>query len=112
LRDGLDALEALRQRAGRLRAGTPERLEWATNLRFMLPTAETILRCALMRRESRGAHFREDFPEPDTEWEQNILCSRDPGGEWRMWTEPVPPVTPTIRAALDEEHELDYHHLE
>jgi succinate dehydrogenase / fumarate reductase, flavoprotein subunit len=78
----------------------------------MLPTAETILRCALMRRESRGAHFREDFPESDAEWEQNILCSRAPGGELRMWTEPVPPVPPAIRAALDEEHELDYHHLE
>jgi len=112
LHEGLAALQAVRERAGRLRGGTPECLEWATNLRFMLSTAETILRCALMRSESRGAHFREDFPQLDPEWEQNILCSHASDGELRMWTESVPPVPEPVRTALREEHRLDYHHLE
>jgi succinate dehydrogenase / fumarate reductase, flavoprotein subunit len=112
LKHGLDALEALRERAGSIRVGTPERLEWATNLRFMLSTADTILRAALMRRESRGAHFREDFPQIDPGWEQNILCSRASDGELRLWTESVPPIPAPVRTALREEHRLDYHHLE
>ncbi len=34
-------------------------------LRAMLTTAEAVVKCALARRESRGAHQREDFPAPD-----------------------------------------------
>jgi succinate dehydrogenase / fumarate reductase, flavoprotein subunit len=112
LRRGLDALAALRERAARARADSIAGLEWAVDLDFMLPTAETILRGALMREESRGAHHREDFPEPAARWERSILCRRASGGGLRLWTEPVPPVPPAIQRALDEAHHLDYHHLE
>jgi hypothetical protein len=35
-----------------------------------------------------------------------------PAGGLRRWTERVPPIPASIQAALDEERELDYHHLE
>ncbi|MGH9979027.1 MAG: FAD-binding protein [Nitrososphaeraceae archaeon] len=42
-----------------------------------LLVSEAILRSALMREESRGAHFRSDFPNRDDEkWKVNILSSR------------------------------------
>ena len=38
-----------------------------------------IARSALMRTESRGAHYRQDFPQPDPAWLRNIYlkpCGR------------------------------------
>ncbi len=39
--------------------------------------AETIIRSALFRRESRGAHFRTDFPAMSQEWTGHVLISKD-----------------------------------
>jgi len=35
--------------------------------------AELMFRAALTRRESRGGHFRSDYPSPDNEWRKHIL---------------------------------------
>ncbi|NHV45784.1 MAG: FAD-binding protein [Candidatus Verstraetearchaeota archaeon] len=40
---------------------------------MMLDCAELITFSALLREESRGAHYREDFPEMKEEWEKSIL---------------------------------------
>ena len=40
-------------------------LQWALELGFMLDLAEIITRGALSRQESRGAHYRNDFPHRD-----------------------------------------------
>lgn len=39
----------------------------------MLMTAEMVVRAALLRRESRGSHQREDYPLTDDNWATNIL---------------------------------------
>jgi succinate dehydrogenase/fumarate reductase flavoprotein subunit len=51
--------------------------------------ARLIVRSALERRESRGAHYRRDHPEQDdAKWLVTVLAAeRD--GELRVWTEPV-----------------------
>ena len=39
--------------------------------------------------DSRGAHYREDFPETDHEhWLRNIYTARNGAGP-KLWTEPV-----------------------
>jgi succinate dehydrogenase / fumarate reductase flavoprotein subunit len=38
------------------------------DIRFMLKTSEIIVRCALRRKESRGAQWRLDYPDKDPEW--------------------------------------------
>jgi len=115
LLDGLRRLQDLKDKAGDLDVQadrTERRYEWASNLRFMLTTAESILRSALERTESRGAHFRRDYESRDPAWSQNVRCI--PVEEGGMTIETVPAAEPSegVRTALDENHELDYHHLE
>jgi len=49
-------------------------------LRNIHAVALLIARCALAREESRGAHFRTDFPSPRVEFEKHSLIAggRDP----------------------------------
>ncbi|MFW6006980.1 MAG: L-aspartate oxidase [Bacillota bacterium] len=42
-------------------------------LKNMLTVAHFITRAALKREESRGGHYRKDFPEPDPEWSKNHI---------------------------------------
>lgn len=48
----------------------------AVDLENMLLVAEIITRAALMRKESRGAHFRKDYPREDRRWLKNIILSK------------------------------------
>ena len=53
-------------------------LTW--QVKSSLVVCEAIIRSALMRQESRGAHYRSDFPKLDEEkWNCNIFCSRVKG---------------------------------
>ena len=45
-------------------------------LRNMLVVSRLIVEAALQRRESRGAHYREDFPEPSEEWRRHVVVGR------------------------------------
>ena len=44
-----------------------------------LNTAESVLRAALLRKESRGSHYRTDYPHPDNGLEKQILIHLDNG---------------------------------
>jgi succinate dehydrogenase/fumarate reductase flavoprotein subunit len=66
-------------------------LSWqqALDMRNLLLASELIARSALLRQESRGAHYRDDFPKIDhTNWLKNIYISRD-GATSKLWTVPV-----------------------
>jgi succinate dehydrogenase / fumarate reductase, flavoprotein subunit len=72
-------------------------LAHALDLRAGLTVAEATLRCALERRESRGAQQRVDFPELDPELGVNLHVDArlDP------WREPVAPAPADLRPWLD-----------
>ncbi len=60
----------------------------ALDLRNMLMVAEAVTQCALNRKESRGAHQREDFPGMDEAWVLNQVL-RYEDGQWAITQCPV-----------------------
>jgi succinate dehydrogenase / fumarate reductase flavoprotein subunit len=112
---GLRALQQLQADADDLAVQadrTSRRYERAQNLGVMLTTAETILRGALERPESRGAHARTDYDAKDPAWRQNIRCVPAGNGDMNIDVEAADTPSRRVQEAVDEEHELDYHHLE
>ena len=61
----------------------------ARELGYLLDCAETTVASALARKESRGAHAREDYPErDDAEFLTHTLATRTSGGP-RLTYKPV-----------------------
>jgi L-aspartate oxidase len=46
----------------------------------MLTAAAMIAECALRRTETRGVHYRQDFPDTDPAWGRHLLLRRDEQG--------------------------------
>ncbi len=87
MRQALKDLEGLAAEAVNLRlTADPVEQQRALELRLALTTAGVILEAALRREESRGAHFREDFPaQDDGNWRGHLRLHIAPGGE-RCWS--------------------------
>jgi succinate dehydrogenase / fumarate reductase flavoprotein subunit len=65
-------------------------LTFALELGFMIDIAETTVRSALLRKESRGAHSRTDYPQRnDDEWLKHILVTYREGREPDISYQPV-----------------------
>ncbi len=98
LRQGLAEIEALRETAADVdvRPGAEgwTDLAHALDLRAGLVAAEATVRGAIVRRETRGAHNRSDYPELDPALQRNFYVDArmEPGSE------PVPPVPEELRA--------------
>ena len=114
LQAGLDELGTLRERASDMDVGpiTSDSLEFAVDIGFMLTAAESVLRGALQRAESRGAHYRTDHPDTDPDWRRNIYFRQADVGGMSTDTKTVGTPSEAVQDALDEGHELDYHQLE
>jgi succinate dehydrogenase / fumarate reductase flavoprotein subunit/fumarate reductase flavoprotein subunit len=81
LQDALAQLDDLYERCGAIAANPGRRLnvEWqqALDVRNLTEVARLIARAALLRDESRGSHYRSDFPESDNDrWLKNICLTR------------------------------------
>jgi succinate dehydrogenase / fumarate reductase, flavoprotein subunit len=107
LRKGLEHIARLAEATSRVKVDGNRHYNasWhqAIDMRNMLVVSEAMARAAITRKESRGAHAREDFPEMDKGHfsKVNIVARRGSGG---MSVEEVahadPP--PEIQSVLDE----------
>lgn len=113
LRHGIDELSRIRDRTSDMDVGgTRSRsFEYAIDLKFSLTVAEALLVSARARNESRGAHYRTDYPEKSPEWRKNIVAESGSFG-LEISTSPVGDPSEEVKKALEEGHELSYHHLE
>jgi succinate dehydrogenase / fumarate reductase flavoprotein subunit len=75
----------------------------AIDLASLLVVSEAIARAALLRKESRGAQFREDFPNKDTEWgKHNIVVKRGADGEMLVEKRAIPPMSDELKDVITE----------
>ncbi len=75
----------------------------ALDLRNLLTVAELITRAAMERRESRGAHFRDDYPSKDDHWGQyNLVLRKGVDGEAQVTAEPVTEIPAELRQVIEE----------
>ena len=103
----LEVIDELRQRAGKVSViGNREyNPGWHTalDLKFLLIVSEAVARAALERKESRGAHFREDYEDKDEEFGSiNITQHRNEDGEMVINRVPVQPVREDLAAIIEE----------
>jgi succinate dehydrogenase / fumarate reductase flavoprotein subunit/fumarate reductase flavoprotein subunit len=93
LEEAQQALALLRDKAQHVQVSgsprlNPEWQEWL-NLKSLLTVSTMIVASALQRQESRGAHFRSDYPETDNSlYLQNVYLQRE-GEAMRLWLSPV-----------------------
>jgi len=92
MKKALSEIASLKAELPRLRAPGGKRfnLGWveAIEVPYMLDVAEMMTLSALSRRESRGAHFREDFPDTDPRWLKHTRV-RKAGTAMQVDTAPV-----------------------
>ena len=76
LEDAQKEILALREQLAAVSLTSHRQLPQAVKLANMLTVSEMVCRAALMRTESRGAHYRTDYPEEDDEqWLKTIEIS-------------------------------------
>ncbi len=107
LKKGVEQLERLKEAVGRIKVDGNRHYNaaWhqAFDMRNMLVISEAMARAALVRKESRGAHAREDFPEMDKAHfaKVNIVSKKTASG-MAVREEPLPDVPEEIKKVLEE----------
>ena len=79
---------------------------WHTtlDLRNLLSVSEAVATCAIERKESRGGHFRDDYPEKDPAASgYNILIQQSPGGGMQVSRAPIPPLPDELARIIEEQ---------
>ena len=75
----------------------------ALDLRNLLTVSEAITRCAMERKESRGGHFRDDYPDKDPAYATfNFVVKKDTSGEMSLARAPIPPMPKELEAVIEE----------
>jgi succinate dehydrogenase / fumarate reductase flavoprotein subunit len=104
----LEGIEKLKVRAAQAGIGGNREYNngWHTalDLNNLLTVSEIVTRAALMRQESRGAHFRDDFPEKSDRWAGcNLRVTKALDGSVRVEEVPVKEVPPELKQVIEEQ---------
>jgi succinate dehydrogenase/fumarate reductase flavoprotein subunit len=81
LQEAASEIKQMQERAHGLRATGLVELQSCLEIHDMLQTAAAIIVAARQRTESRGAHYRSDYPQMDPAWEKNIRIWQEASGQ-------------------------------
>ncbi|MBK8303012.1 MAG: fumarate reductase/succinate dehydrogenase flavoprotein subunit [Chloracidobacterium sp.] len=105
--EALNGLDALKSRAAR--TFVPGNIDFnpgwhtALDLHNLLIVSEAIARAAIERKESRGGHFREDFPGKDPEFAKfNYSLKKSEGGGMEISKIPIPEMPDYLKEVIEE----------
>jgi succinate dehydrogenase / fumarate reductase flavoprotein subunit len=108
MREALTVLETLRHRAALAAVHGHREYNpgWhtAVDLRHLLTISEAITRCAIERKESRGGHFREDYPDKAAEYATvNIAVRKTRDGAMELQRVPIPEMPAELKQVIEEQ---------
>jgi succinate dehydrogenase / fumarate reductase, flavoprotein subunit len=103
----LDLIQELKARAERV--GVSGNREYnsgwhtAIDLNNLLTVSEMVAKAALHRKESRGAHFRDDYPDKDKQFGSfNIVQSKGSDGSMQIRRVPIPEMPQELKQIIEE----------
>ncbi len=105
----LEALDQLKRRGEQVRA--PDNREYnpgwhtALDLHNLLTVSEAVTRAALVRKESRGGQFRDDFPTKDDAnfGKVNTVTWRGDDGHMQVRLDPIPEMPEELKQIIEDE---------
>ena len=107
MEQAVSRLQGLKQRAASV--GVSGNREYnpgwhtALDLTNLLTVSEAIARSALERKESRGGHFRDDYPDKDPAFATfNFVTRKGPDGEMQLTRQPIPTMPEHLKAVIEE----------
>ena len=107
MKQALEVVAGLQKRA--VRAGIAGHRQYnngwhtAMDLENLLTISEAITRAALLRKESRGAQFRDDYPDKSADWgKHNIIVRKGDDGEMVVEKRPTVPVRDDLQTIIGE----------
>jgi succinate dehydrogenase / fumarate reductase flavoprotein subunit len=107
MQQALVGLQEMNSRAAR--AGVTGHREYnggwhtALDLENLLTVSEAITRSAIERKESRGGHFRQDYPEKDPAYATfNVTVRRGADGSMAVARVPIPPMPDELKQVIEE----------
>jgi succinate dehydrogenase / fumarate reductase flavoprotein subunit len=75
----------------------------ALDLKNLLTVSEAITRSAIERKESRGGHFRDDFPNKDAaSGRMNVVVRKNADGTMQVRRQPIPEMPPELKQIIEE----------
>ena len=107
MEEALDGIQKLKARAAKVavQGHCEYNPGWHTaiDLKHLLTVSEAITLCALERKESRGGHFREDFPDKDpAAAKYNNVVSKAADGSMKLRREPIPAMREDLKQVIEE----------
>jgi succinate dehydrogenase / fumarate reductase flavoprotein subunit len=108
MREALGVLEDLKRRAAAAAVHGHREYNpgWHTalDLGHLLTVSEAIARCAIERKESRGGHFREDYPDKAAEFGTiNIAVRRAADGSMELRRLEIPDMPAELKQVIEEQ---------
>jgi succinate dehydrogenase / fumarate reductase flavoprotein subunit len=105
--EAVDELQKMRSRAANcsVTGNVDFNPGWHTalDLKHLLTVSEAIAVAALERKESRGGHFREDYPDKKKEFGTfNLSLRQDPDGQMQITRVPIPEMPEELRTVIEE----------
>jgi succinate dehydrogenase / fumarate reductase, flavoprotein subunit len=108
MQEAVQRLGELKERASR--AGVDGHREFHTgwhaciDVRNLLIVSEAIARSAIERKESRGGHFRDDYPDKSPEFATfNIAVQGDAGGSMRVVRKPLADMPAELKQVIEDQ---------
>jgi succinate dehydrogenase / fumarate reductase flavoprotein subunit len=108
MKEALTRIAGFNERAAR--AGVDGHREYhsgwhtALDLRNLLAVSEANARSAIERKESRGGHFREDYPDKAAEYGTiNMMVKQVAGGGMELSRIPIPPIPDHLKQVIEEQ---------